>query len=422
VFRFRSEFESSRKSWIAVLVAYAFGALILLALAQFLIIFEGFAEEANRTDALAQTNVAATQLLRDLDSASSREAEGRAIARFEQRLAAAEAAAEGSARGDGMVAELVTSYRQGATKAALVPLAEQLAEEWASEAEGARSRAERSNLAVKFGAGLLGAIVIACVFAGGWLFLRRSRHLEQLLSQRAIELEEVDSSRRLFFATASHELRTPVTAIRGEAEVALADADDLDTVRQALRHIIAHSKFLNHRIEEMIGIARTSDGKLHLHKSRLDLCDIVAGAVQDARAFADSVEVALDLTMPDAEVPVVGDATWLKRAVLAVIENALKFSPMGGRVAIALTERDGIGEVTITDQGPGVVPEELPLVFDAYYQTDAGKARGGSGLGLAMTRWVAEQHGGRAGARNIGSWHRPNGCAVTVAVKLDRAA
>ena len=95
---------------------------------------------------------------------------------------------------------------------------------------------------------------------------------------------------------------------------------------------------------------------------------------------------------------------------------------MEGRVGVTLAERDSVAEVTVTDQGPGVMPEELPLVFEAYYQTDAGKARGGSGLGLSMTRWVAEQHGGRAYARNIGGWRRPNGCAVTMAVKLERAA
>lgn len=405
-----------------MLVTYAFGALILFALAQFLISFERFAEEARRADSLTRDNAAVVQLLRDLGGAASREEAGTALARFKQRHLSEAIPEEGAGEVRGAVAELDTSYQEGASRTALALQAEQLAEAAAAAAEGARLRADQSSLAVKFNAGLLGAVVILCVFAGGWLFLRRSRHLERLLSQRAVELEEVDSSRRLFFATASHELRTPVTAIRGEAEVALADAEDLDTVRQALRHITAHAKFLNHRIEEMIGIARTSDGKLHLHKGRLDLRDVVAGALQDARTFANSVEVALDLTMPDTPVPVVGDAVWLKRAVLAVIENALKFSPMEGRVSIALTEREGLAEVTITDQGPGVMPEELPLVFDAYYQTDAGKARGGSGLGLAMTRWVAEQHGGRAGARNIGSWHRPNGCAVTVAVKLDRAA
>lgn len=405
-----------------MLVTYAFGALILFGLAQFLIGFSRFADDVRRADALARDHAVVEQLLYDLDTADSLEGTGNAIARFAAGYVGEETADGNPAAAREAVAQVVTPYREGASRTAIMVAAQRLADTGASGLEAARQRAEQSGFAVRFRVALLGALVIVCVFGGGLLFLMRSRHLERLLSQRAAELDEVDSSRRLFFATASHELRTPVTAIRGEAEVALADAEDLDTVRQSLRHISAHAKFLNHRIEEMIGIARSSDGKLHLDQARLDFRDIAAGAVQDARAFAESVEVALDLRLPSSPVEVVGDATWLRRALLAAIENALKFSPMEGRVGVTLVERDDLAEVTVTDQGPGVMPEELPLVFDAYYQTAAGKSRGGSGLGLAMTRWVAEQHGGRAYARNIGSWRHPDGCAVTVSVKLERAA
>jgi len=412
-FRFRSELKPGRGSWIAVLVTYAFGAAILFALVQFLIGFERFSDDVRDAAARARGHAAIVELLRELDAAGSRAATGRALARFE----ADHAGAAGEA-----VAEIAAQQQQGASPRATVRLVEQLAAARAAEAEVARRNADLSSRAVTGRGAVLATVVILCVFGGGLLFLKRSRHLERMLSQRAAELDAVDSSRRLFFATASHELRTPVTAIRGEAEVALADAEDLDAARQALRHIEANAKFLNHRIEEMIGIARTSDGKLHLDEARLDLRDIAATAVDDARAFAHSVEVALDLALPDSPVEVIGDAIWLRRALLAIIENALKFSPMEGRVGVTLAERDSLAELTVTDQGPGVMPEELPLVFEAYYQTDAGKARGGSGLGLSMTRWVAEQHGGRAYARNIGGWRRPNGCAVTMAVKLERAA
>jgi signal transduction histidine kinase len=416
-FRFRSELKPGHGSWISVLVTYAFGAAILVALIQFLIGFERFADAAQDADARARSSVAVTALLYELDASDSDDSRARVLARFE-----ADHAGDGAGTAGAAVAALAERHRAGASHQQIVRLAEQLAETGAAEAEAARSRAERSRRAIRGHAAALATFIILCVFGGGLLFLRRSRHLERLLTQRAAELDEVDASRRLFFATASHELRTPVTAIRGEAEVALADAEDLDAAREALRHIGAHAKFLNHRIEEMIGIARTSDGKLHLDEARLDLRDIAATAVEDARSFAHSVEVALDLSLPDAPVEVVGDATWLRRALLAIIENALKFSPMEGRVGVTLAQRDNFAEVTVTDQGPGVMPEELPLVFEAYYQTDAGKARGGSGLGLSMTRWVAEQHGGRAYARNIGGWRRPDGCAVTMAVKLERAA
>jgi len=396
--------------------------MILFALLQFAIGFQRLGDELGRADAIGQKNLAIGQLLRDLDASPSRQETASAFARFEQRYLAIATVGEAAAANDAKAAELLELQRAGASRARIMRLAAELAGAGASEARIASQRTRELSYAVKARAVLLGVIVVVGTFGGGLLFLKRSRHLERLLERRAAELDEVDSSRRLFFAKASHELRTPATAIRGEAEVALADAEDMATVRQALRHISAHAKFLDHRIEEMIGIARTSDGKLHLDASRLDLREVASSAVDEARSFAASVEVALDLKLPDTPVETVGDVIWVKRALLAVIENALKFSPMEGRVSVALTEREGFGEVTVTDQGPGVVPEELPLIFDAYYQTDVGKARGGSGLGLAMTRWVAEQHGGRAYARNVGSWRYPNGCAMTVAFKLDRAA
>ena len=233
--------------------------------------------------------------------------------------------------------------------------------------------------AITLWASILAVMVFLCVFGGGFLFVSRSRHLERMLAQRAAELEEVDRSRRLFFAKASHELRTPVTTLRGEAEVALADEDDPEALRRALTHIVAHAQFLGHRIEELIGIAQTSDGKLHLDMKRVDLRDIVASAAADAQFFASSVEVAIKESLPAAPAMVSGDQLWLKRALLAVIENALKFSPMQGNVEVTLIARDGGFEMTVADQGPGVVADELPLIFDAYYQAEAGKTRGGSG-------------------------------------------
>jgi signal transduction histidine kinase len=191
-------------------------------------------------------------------------------------------------------------------------------------------------------------------------------------------------------------------------------------MQDAFGHIIANAKFLGHRIEEMIGLAQTSDGKLHLDAQKLDAREVVAAAVDDAQFFAASAEVVLVVTVPERPVNVVGDGLWLKRALLAVIENALKFSPTGGQVDIELTEADSETKVVVTDHGPGIYPDELPLVFDAYYQTRSGKERGGSGLGLAMTRWVVEQHGGKAFARNVGGYGRSRGCAVTLVIKKER--
>ena len=105
-------------------------------------------------------------------------------------------------------------------------------------------------------------------------------------------------------------------------------------------------------------------------------------------------------TIPAAPVLVQADARWLEQALLAVIDNGLKFSDPDGVLALALAVTADEAVVTIADDGPGILPTELPRVFDAYYQAEAGRARGGTGLGLALARWVAEQHGGRIYAEN----------------------
>lgn len=292
----------------------------------------------------------------------------------------------------------------------ILALAELPADRW----EARLISLDSEHMEVRQWVGILAFTVFAAVFGGGSIFLLRVRDLERLLTARARELEEVDRSRRLFFAKASHELRTPITALRMEAEVALAEHVDADLTREALRQIKAQAKFLGHRIEEMIGIAQTADGKLHLDRKKLDLSEVVEGAVDEARLFAKSVEASLELVLPDRPVALVGDPLWLKRATLAVIENALKFSPIGGVVNISLERYENSARVTVRDQGPGIVANELPLIFEAYYQTETGKDRGGNGLGLAMTRWVAEQHGGKTWANNLGSYRSPSGCAVTL--------
>jgi signal transduction histidine kinase len=428
-FRFRSELAPRYSSILTVVVAYLLGASILFGMTQFLFSFYQFHEALGEADLLERRSTAAVILGHELAAANRQTDVNEIIARFASKVGDAtggheDASTPGSGQRIDSVtpADIVALHEQGASRATLEDNAGVLARTEETRAGEARVRADRLMDRTAFRAALLGFVIILNVFGGGLLFLKRWRHVERLLQERTKELEEVDASRRLFFATASHELRTPVTVLLGEAEVALAGDDDLDGARAALRHIAAHARFLGHRIEEMIAIARTSDGKLHLDAQQLDYRDVVSSAVHEARWFAASVESELDWTAPDRPVVVVGDALWLKRALLAVIENALKFSPMEGRVTVRLERREEYAAVTVTDKGPGVMPEELPLIFKAYYQTEMGKMRGGTGLGLSMTRWIAEQHGGRAYARNLGMGRYPDGCAVTVLIRQELAA
>lgn len=256
------------------------------------------------------------------------------------------------------------------------------------------------------------AALSALIGAGGLRLA--NRRLERAVADRTARLVGVDASRRLFFAKISHELRTPVTVMRGEAEVALATgSDDAAALAFALREVVMQSEQLDRRIGELLALSQADDGRLRLDDAPLDLAGIVAGAVARSERHAAShrVRLAADIA---TNASVRGDARWLEQALVAVIDNAIKFSGQGDVVDVALARRDGIAEIGVADRGCGSLPEALPRLFDAYYQSDEGRARGGSGLGLALVSWVAERHGGtaRAAARAGG------GCVVTLALPV----
>ncbi len=237
---------------------------------------------------------------------------------------------------------------------------------------------------------------------------RVNEELEQTVRERTRQLEEsserlraIDASRRLFFSKISHELRTPVTVLMGEAEVALRGRDDdPELYRTALQHIHATSGYLRRRLNDLIGLARSEDGRVQIERERMSLRDCLREATTVAEAYARSSSVILEAETGRLPVIVDGDASWIRQAILALIDNAVKFSPPDGRVIARLDSSAAGHAIEIADQGPGISTEMLAKVFDPYYQTHDGRERGGAGLGLAVARWVMEQHGGLISARN----------------------
>lgn len=254
------------------------------------------------------------------------------------------------------------------------------------------------------------------------LLKRSNERLEETVVERTKDLEattqklrEIDENRRLFFSKTSHELRTPVTVLMGEAEVALRNKNaDIETYRDALVHIVASGSFLRRRLEDLISLARSEDGRVTLERQTVDLSQCARETVAAADAYAHASEAELVDSITEETLLVDGDPSWIKQAILAVIDNAVKFSPPGGEVVVGLKSEGGFGVVEISDVGPGVEPGALDNLFDPYFQASGGKRRGGSGLGLTVARWIVEQHSGKISASNV----EPTGLAVRLEFKL----
>ncbi len=234
------------------------------------------------------------------------------------------------------------------------------------------------------------------------------------------ELAELDSRRRLFLAKVSHELRTPVTAIRGEAEVSLRHGGSPDDLREALVHIEQNTMFLQRRLDDLLMLARAEDARLPMQPGLVDPFALARKACDVAAAFARvrDVRIASHMILPEdaaGAVLVPGDPDRLQQAVAAVIDNAIKFSPPGGTVAVSAAIANRAVVLTIADEGPGVAEAELPRIFDPYVQGSSGRSLGGTGLGLSLARWIVEAyHGTITAQRGRGESAGGEGLCVTL--------
>jgi len=236
--------------------------------------------------------------------------------------------------------------------------------------------------------------------------------LEDTVAQRTCELKakteqlaRIDRSRKLFFAKVSHELRTPATVLLGEAGLALRQrSPDIEALREALSLIRANGEVMQRRLDDMLLLAQSEEGRLALRFAPFDLSRALREALDLAGAFARASGVALTGEGLGDALSVSGDESWLRQGVLALIDNAVKFSPDQGAVAVALNREGDRALLSVSDEGPGAPDDALERLFDPYYQSDEGQRRGGSGLGLAVARWIVEQHGGAIRAEN-----RPEG-------------
>jgi heavy metal sensor kinase len=220
-----------------------------------------------------------------------------------------------------------------------------------------------------------------------------------LTFNRMIErLEASFQQMKQFSADVSHELRTPITAIRGQLEVALFTAKTTDQYREAMFNALQDIDRLSQIVRALLLLSQAESGQLVLQKSRLNLCEVVQDLVEQFQIPAEAAGVRLTADLP-AECAAEADRVQIERMISNLLSNALKFTPEGGRVRVALEPTPGYVEMVIEDTGRGIPGEYLPHIFDRFYRVPgSGSAPGpeqGLGLGLSFVAWIVKAHHGK---------------------------
>ncbi|MBC7107085.1 MAG: PAS domain-containing protein, partial [Firmicutes bacterium] len=217
------------------------------------------------------------------------------------------------------------------------------------------------------------------------------------------EYRRLEQMRTEFVANVSHELRTPLTSIRGFLETLLDGAvDDPPTARRFLETMALEAERLARLIDDLLQLSRLEDRRVVLRRERVDMAVIVARVVDIFRAGAREKGLELGYHVQTHLPPVAGDPDMLARVLVNLVDNAVKYTPEGGRITVRAEAADGHVRVSVSDTGVGIPEESLPRVFERFYRVDKSRAReqGGTGLGLAIVKHIVEAHGGRVWARS----------------------
>jgi signal transduction histidine kinase/two-component SAPR family response regulator len=218
------------------------------------------------------------------------------------------------------------------------------------------------------------------------------------------EAREANRIKDEFLATLSHELRTPLTAILGWAQLLRTEALPQEEVANGLeiieRNVLVQTKL----IEDLLDVSRIITGKLQLKREPVDLVTVIQAAVDVVRPAAEARQVQIETAIHLAMTRIYGDPDRLQQVLWNLLNNAIKFTPVGGRVVIRLEGLSGRVQIQVSDTGDGIAPEFLPYVFDRFRQADSTSTRSHSGLGigLAIVRHVVELHGGSVRAESAG--------------------
>jgi signal transduction histidine kinase len=213
----------------------------------------------------------------------------------------------------------------------------------------------------------------------------------------AAELERAEKLRRNMTADVAHELRTPLSVVRGKLEGVLDGV--YPATAEHLQPVLEATDLLTVLVDDLRTLAQAEAGNLALERRPVDVGDLLHDAVVNFEPQASDQDVAIELDLPPNPLEVLVDWHRISQVLGNLLTNALRHTPSGGRVVLSAEAAGGQVRVTVTDTGTGIPAEELPYVFDRFWRGEKSRSRlsGGSGLGLAIARQLVELHGGTIG-------------------------
>ena len=219
------------------------------------------------------------------------------------------------------------------------------------------------------------------------------QRLAETFDDMLARLDNAFTSQRQFVEDMSHELKTPLTIMKGEFEVALKKARSAEEYESILKSSLEEVNKISSVVENLLIIARLESSQITPEITGVDLAVLVRNIINDMNVLADQKQIALTFSAPRS-LQVRGDTNQLKRLFVNLLDNAIKYTPGGGKISVYMDSDEKQASIRVVDNGNGIPPEELEHIFDRFYRVDKSRSSVGFGLGLSIVKSIAEMHKG----------------------------